>query len=143
MKQLAVLMVLTDVALSTAALAEPRRPKLVVAISVDQSSADLFAEHRQIYVAGMKRPANAIIFPSGFQGHAATETCPGHSTILTGSHPARTGISPTTGMIWALCADLRQVTRGIVPRTKPNPARRPTIMSCRLSTSMCRRWATA
>ncbi|MGC6751782.1 alkaline phosphatase family protein, partial [Escherichia coli] len=28
----------------------------------------------------------------GYQSHAATETCPGHSTILTGDHPARTGI---------------------------------------------------
>jgi predicted AlkP superfamily pyrophosphatase or phosphodiesterase len=33
-----------------------------------------------------------MVFPSGYQGHAATETCPGHSTILTGSRPARTGI---------------------------------------------------
>jgi hypothetical protein len=28
----------------------------------------------------------------GYQSHNATETCPGHSTILTGDHPARTGI---------------------------------------------------
>ena len=32
------------------------------------------------------------MFPRGHQGHAATETCPGHSTILTGARPARTGI---------------------------------------------------
>jgi Type I phosphodiesterase / nucleotide pyrophosphatase len=32
------------------------------------------------------------VFPSGFQSHAATETCPGHSTILTGARPARNGI---------------------------------------------------
>jgi predicted AlkP superfamily pyrophosphatase or phosphodiesterase len=68
------------------------KPKLIVAISVDQFSADLFAEYRQTYVAGMKRLANGVVFPSGYQSHAATETCPGHSTILTGSHPARTGI---------------------------------------------------
>jgi predicted AlkP superfamily pyrophosphatase or phosphodiesterase len=68
------------------------RPKLIVAISVDQFSADLFAEYRGVYVAGMKRLAGGVVFPSGYQSHAATETCPGHSTILTGSHPARTGI---------------------------------------------------
>src|SRR5690606_36078962 len=29
---------------------------------------------------------------NGYQSHAATETCPGHSTLLTGVHPNRTGI---------------------------------------------------
>ncbi|ROT95656.1 alkaline phosphatase family protein [Altererythrobacter sp. FM1] len=67
-------------------------PKLVLAISVDQFSADLFAQYRQTYTGGLKRLANAIVFPSGYQSHAATETCPGHSTIMTGSNPARTGI---------------------------------------------------
>jgi hypothetical protein len=32
------------------------------------------------------------VFRNGYQSHAATETCPGHSTILTGDHPSRTGI---------------------------------------------------
>jgi len=32
------------------------------------------------------------VFRNGYQSHAATETCPGHSTLLTGDHPARTGI---------------------------------------------------
>jgi hypothetical protein len=67
-------------------------PKLIVAISVDQFSGDLFAEYRQHYVAGMKRLADGVVFPRGYQSHAATETCPGHSTILTGSRPSRTGI---------------------------------------------------
>ena len=77
---------------STAAAAPPARPMLVVAISVDQFSADLFAEYRQTYTGGLKRLANAIVFPSGYQSHAATETCPGHATILTGTHPARAGV---------------------------------------------------
>lgn len=63
-----------------------------MAISVDQFSADLFAEYRQTYGAGMRRLANGIVFPSGYQSHAATETCPGHFTILTGSHPSRRGV---------------------------------------------------
>lgn len=75
-----------------AAAPSPPKPKLLVVISVDQFSADLFAEYRGRYVAGMKRLAEGAVFPSGYQGHAATETCPGHSTILTGSRPARTGI---------------------------------------------------
>lgn len=69
-----------------------QRPRLVVVISVDQFSADLFAEYRPIFAAGMKRLSEGVVFPSAYQSHAATETCPGHSTILTGDHPARTGI---------------------------------------------------
>ena len=38
------------------------------------------------------RTLNGAVFPSGYQSHAATETCPGHSTILTGTRPARNGI---------------------------------------------------
>ncbi|MBK5263924.1 MAG: alkaline phosphatase family protein [Alphaproteobacteria bacterium] len=67
-------------------------PKLIVTISIDQFSADLFAEYRQYFQGGFKRLSQGVVFPSGFQGHAATETCPGHSTILTGDRPARTGI---------------------------------------------------
>jgi hypothetical protein len=37
------------------------------------------------------------VFRNGYQSHAATETCPGHSTILTGDHPSRTGI---VGNVW-------------------------------------------
>ena len=39
-----------------------------------------------------QRLSQGALFPQAYQSHAATETCPGHSTILTGSHPARTGI---------------------------------------------------
>ncbi len=68
-------------------------PKLIVALSVDQFSADLFAEYRQHFTGGLARLSReGVVFPAGYQSHAATETCPGHSTILTGSRPARTGI---------------------------------------------------
>lgn len=67
-------------------------PRLIVAISVDQFSADLFAQYREHFSKGFKRLLDGAVFPSGYQSHAATETCPGHSTLLTGVHPARTGI---------------------------------------------------
>jgi predicted AlkP superfamily pyrophosphatase or phosphodiesterase len=67
-------------------------PKLLVVISVDQYSADLFNEYRPYYTEGLKRLQEGIVFPKGYQSHAATETCPGHSTILTGNRPAHTGI---------------------------------------------------
>ncbi|WP_242126396.1 alkaline phosphatase family protein [Sphingobium sp. Sx8-8] len=76
-----------------AATAPAAPPRLIVAISVDQFSADLFSEYRQYYQGGLKRlTEQGIVFPRGYQSHAATETCPGHSTILTGSRPSRTGI---------------------------------------------------
>ncbi|MGK2910168.1 MAG: alkaline phosphatase family protein [Sphingobium sp.] len=71
-------------------------PKLIVAISMDQFSGDLFEEYRQHFTGGLARLANGVVFPRGYQSHAATETCPGHSTILTGSRPSRTGIIANT-----------------------------------------------
>jgi hypothetical protein len=67
------------------AIATP--PKLIVAISVDQFSADLFDEYRASLTGGLARLAAGAAFRNGYQGHAATETCPGHSTILTGGPP--------------------------------------------------------
>lgn len=72
--------------------APAQAPKLILAIAVDQLSSDLFAQYRGRYSHGLKRLQQGAVFPSGYQSHAATETCPGHSTILTGVRPARSGI---------------------------------------------------
>lgn len=72
--------------------AEPPRPKLVVTLVVDQYSTDMFNEYRPLYSAGLAQLSEGVVFPRGHQGHASTETCPGHATILTGARPARTGI---------------------------------------------------
>jgi alkaline phosphatase len=80
-------------AASTPSHADPvAQPRIIVAISVDQFSADLFAEYRALFTGGLQRLQGGVVFANGYQSHAATETCPGHSTILTGSRPARTGI---------------------------------------------------
>jgi predicted AlkP superfamily pyrophosphatase or phosphodiesterase len=79
-------------AAAPAAAQEQAPPKLIVVISVDQFSADLFAEYRAQFREGLARLASGVVFPSGYQSHAATETCPGHSTILSGARPARNGI---------------------------------------------------
>jgi predicted AlkP superfamily pyrophosphatase or phosphodiesterase len=71
------------------------QPKLVVAIAIDQFSAELFQRYRASFTGGLKRLSDGIAF-TGYQSHAATETCPGHSTILTGRHPAATGIVANT-----------------------------------------------
>lgn len=72
--------------------AEAPHPKLLVTLVVDQYSADLFSEYRSAYTQGLARLNEGVVFPRGHQSHASTETCPGHSTILTGARPARTGI---------------------------------------------------
>ncbi len=70
----------------------PEIPKLIVAISIDQYSTDVFNAHRTQMTGGIKRLMQGVVFPSGYQSHAATETCPGHATILTGVRPGRAGI---------------------------------------------------
>ena len=77
---------------SQVAAQAPPPPKLLVVISVDQFSADLFDEYRPQFTGGLARLAGGTVFRNGYQSHATTETCPGHSTILTGDRPARTGI---------------------------------------------------
>ena len=68
-------------------------PRLVVVISIDQFSANLYAQHRPEFTGGLATLSQGIVYPNGYQSHAFTETCPGHSTLLTGKHPNRTGIS--------------------------------------------------
>ncbi|MEO7636097.1 MAG: alkaline phosphatase family protein [Sphingomicrobium sp.] len=61
-------------------------------ISIDQLSSDLFDQYRPLFSGGLARLARGTVFRNGYQSHAASETCPGHSTILTGVRPAGNGI---------------------------------------------------
>ncbi|MDG2530254.1 alkaline phosphatase family protein [Caulobacter endophyticus] len=68
-------------------------PKLVVVISIDQFSANLFEQWRGQWKGGLgKLGREGVTYPNGYQSHGMTETCPGHSSLLTGSYPNRTGI---------------------------------------------------
>ena len=67
-------------------------PRLVIVLAIDGLSADVFDEYRPMLFGGLGRLARGTVFSNGYQSHAATETCPGHSTMLTGLRPARTGI---------------------------------------------------
>lgn len=94
MRNLALLFaaILPASAVAAPPLSVPPPPKLIVAISIDQLSADLLDQYRGQFTGGFARLARGTLFRNGYQAHAATETCPGHSTILTGSRPSRTGI---------------------------------------------------
>jgi len=95
-------------------------PHLIVTVVVDQFSANLFDQFRGRYTGGLKRLADqGLVSINGYQTHAATETCPGHSTILTGMHPAETGIpandwiDPATGKeVYCLAAPQNHLAHG-------------------------------
>ena len=62
-------------------------------IVVDQFSANLFDQYRGRFTGGLRRMADqGLVSINGYQSHGLTETCPGHSTVLTGMHPVETGI---------------------------------------------------
>jgi predicted AlkP superfamily pyrophosphatase or phosphodiesterase len=75
----------------------PARPGLIVTLVIDQFGADLFNQYRARFTGGLKTlSADGLVYANGYQAHAASETCPGHSTVLTGLHPSRSGI-PANG----------------------------------------------
>jgi len=71
-------------------------PKLLIVISVDQFSADLWDEYRPQFSGGFARLGSGTVFRNGYQSQAGTETCPGHATIMTGVRPGRAGIPINT-----------------------------------------------
>jgi hypothetical protein len=71
-------------------------PKLVIVISVDQLSSDIWDVYRPTFTGGLARLAGGTVYRNGYQAHAATETCPGHSTLLTARRPAENGIVANT-----------------------------------------------
>jgi len=96
------------------------RPTLVVTIVIDQFSANLFNQHRDDFTGGLATLAReGRVHANGFQQHGVTETCPGHSTILTGVNPTRTGIpandwiDPATGKeVYCLFAPQNHLAHG-------------------------------
>ena len=109
------------------------QPRIIVVISVDQFSADLFSEYRPLFTAGLKRLQSGAVFPSGYQSHAGTETCPGHSTILTGSHPARTGIIANEWYDQSLSRADKKVYCAEDPSIPGSSSTRYTVSACRAS----------
>lgn len=78
----------------TAQAIEPAaRPSLVVMIVIDQFSANLMNQYRSRFTGGLKRLIDeGIVYANGYQAQGLTETCPGHSTVLTAAFPTHTGI---------------------------------------------------
>lgn len=74
-------------------LEQPREPKLVVMIVVDQMRFDYLERFGPQWQHGFIRLRDeGRNFASAYHEHALTETAPGHATLATGNDPARTGI---------------------------------------------------
>ena len=78
---------------AAASASERASPSLIVTLVVDQLSANLFNQYRSQFTGGLKTLADqGLVSINGYQTHGVTVTCAGHSTVLTGVHPARSGI---------------------------------------------------
>ncbi len=68
-------------------------PRLVVLLVIDQLRPDQLLRYREEWTGGFQRILDlGVVFPSGHQDHAITQTAPGHATLMTGRFPSHTGI---------------------------------------------------
>ncbi|MDH3592786.1 MAG: alkaline phosphatase family protein, partial [Planctomycetota bacterium] len=81
-----------ELVLDEAAFAATVKPRLVVVISIDQLRPDTWTRFRDEYTGGLKRLLVGGARFDGLIDHAATQTGPGHATMLTGCHPGKAGI---------------------------------------------------
>jgi predicted AlkP superfamily pyrophosphatase or phosphodiesterase len=68
-------------------------PRLVLVVSIDQMRFDYLTRFDALYKAGLRTLLDrGAVFTDAKYRHAATETGPGHSVILSGRHPSHSGI---------------------------------------------------
>ena len=81
-------------AAATAFAAEPvKKPKLVVAIIIDQFRYDYLTRFRNEYKGGLARLMDqGAVFTNGYYEHFPTVTAVGHSVFMTGAMPSVSGI---------------------------------------------------
>lgn len=69
------------------------RPRLVLAVSVDQMRFDYLTRFKPLFQGGFRSMWDrAAIFSNAHYEYANTETGPGHSVLLTGRNPSHSGI---------------------------------------------------
>jgi hypothetical protein len=93
MKRLIAVVILISVTTLVVAAESPLRPKLILAITVDQFRYDYLTRFRAEYKGGLDRLlTRGAVFTNARYEHFPTVTAIGHSTILTGATPAMSGI---------------------------------------------------
>ena len=71
----------------------PLRPKLVLVLSIDQMRFDYLTRFAPLFKGGMRTLVErGAVFNHASYRHAAAETGPGHSVLLSGRHPSHSGI---------------------------------------------------
>src|SRR5271166_3675346 len=94
----------------------PKRPRLILAIVIDQFRYDYLQRFRQDYTSGLKRMLDqGAVFTDAHYLHAATVTAAGHSTFLSGATPSVSGI---IGNEWFDRASNQPVTSVFDPKSK-------------------------
>src|SRR5215472_13115335 len=97
------------------ATAAPHKPKLVLAIVVDQFRYDYLTRFRGDYASGLDTLLKAgAVFTSASLEHFPTVTALGHSAFLTGATPSESGI---VGNEWYAREEHRTVTSVSDPQT--------------------------
>jgi predicted AlkP superfamily pyrophosphatase or phosphodiesterase len=93
-KKTAALFSLLFVSLSVALPAPPpAKPKLVLAIAIDQFRYDFLTRYRSEYTGGLSRLlTKGAVFTNANYEHSPTVTAVGHSTFLSGALPSVSGI---------------------------------------------------
>jgi predicted AlkP superfamily pyrophosphatase or phosphodiesterase len=92
MKQTLAILI-TALAIPAAATASAEKPKLVVAIAVDQFRYDYLLRFRAEYKQGLDQLlTRGAVFANAYYQHFPTVTAIGHSTFLTGATPSISGI---------------------------------------------------
>ncbi|HEX8150230.1 MAG TPA: alkaline phosphatase family protein, partial [Pyrinomonadaceae bacterium] len=79
---------------AAAAAAQPKRPRLVLLIAVDQFRYDYLERFGDLFGAGGLRRLlrDGASWAECNYDHVPTETAPGHATMMTGAWPSETGI---------------------------------------------------
>ena len=72
----------------------PSAPRLIVVIVVDQMRYDYLTRFQDLYQGGFRTLLEkGAVFTEARYRHALTLTAPGHAAIMTGRHPATSGIT--------------------------------------------------
>ena len=78
----------------TCAKDTPSAPRLIVVIVVDQMRYDYLTRFQDLYEGGFRTLLEeGAVFTEARYRHALTLTAPGHAAIMTGRHPATSGIT--------------------------------------------------
>ncbi len=93
MKRISALLAISVLLAGAALPAAPKKPKLILAIVIDQFRFDYLTRFRSDYKGGLARLLDhGAVFTSAYYEHFPPVTAIGHSTILSGATPSISGI---------------------------------------------------